>query len=243
MSKFAGRGLLLDIEGTTSSVRFVYDVLFPFARRELPAFLAAHWEEPELRRACELIAHDAGAASFAAWVGDADGPAARARVSAEVHRLMDGDLKATGLKDLQGLIWRQGYESGELCSHVYDDVPPALTAWQAAGWSVRIYSSGSIAAQRQFFAHTVHGDLTTHFDGHYDTTIGPKRAAASYQAIAADWGLPPPAVLFLSDVVAELDAARAAGMQTTLALRPGNAAAPAPHSHPTVCSFDELELA
>src|SRR5262249_30138276 len=144
--EFAGRAILLDIEGTTSSVRFVYEVLFPFARRELTAFLTDHWDDPDVQRACERIARDTGASSLAAWTNRAPQAQAREQVIVEALRLMDGDVKATGLKELQGLIWREGYRSGKLCSHVYDDVPPALRRWHQAGKVLCIYSSGSVTA-------------------------------------------------------------------------------------------------
>jgi len=242
MLTFSGRGILLDIEGTTSSVSFVYDVMFPFARRELAAYLQTNWDSPELREACERISRDAGHDSFSAWVGGEPNAAARRLVEGEVTRLMDGDVKATGLKQLQGLIWRAGFESGEMQAHVYEDVPPALQAWNAAGIAVQIYSSGSIAAQKLFFAHTIAGDLLHHFCGHYDTTTGPKKEAASYRKIAEFAGTPPAELLFISDVLAELDAASAGGLQTALCVRPGNAEVVACHAHPVVTSFAELNV-
>jgi enolase-phosphatase E1 len=243
MLEFAGRGILLDIEGTTSSVSFVYDVMFPFARRELGAYLHGHWGETDLNEACELIARDAGHESFAAWVGDVNGNDARQLVQDEAIRLMDGDVKATGLKQLQGLIWRSGFENGEMQAHVYDDVPSALAAWDAAGIDLRIYSSGSIAAQKLFFGHTVAGNLLHHFGGHYDTTTGPKKEAASYQRIAEKFGIPANELLFISDVTAELDAASEAGLQTALCIRPGNAEVAKEHGYPELTSFDQVKLA
>lgn len=239
--RFAGRGVLLDIEGTTSSVRFVYDVMFPFARRELPAYLAAHWGEPDLADAAEQVARDAGHESLDTWQR-ATGRAPAALVLAEALRLMDGDVKATGLKLLQGLVWRSGYASGELRSHLYDDVPEAVRSWRAAGRDVRIYSSGSVEAQRLFFGHTEHGDLLPLFGGHYDTRTGAKRESESYRRIAAEFGLPGSSILFLSDVVAELDAAREAGLRTGLCLRPGNAPVEPGHGHPEIRSFAQIEL-
>lgn len=229
----AAQGVLLDIEGTTSSVSFVYDVMFPFARRELDAYLAAAWRTPECRAACEQIARDAGNESLAAE------PSA---VRDEVIRMMDGDVKATGLKELQGLIWERGFQSGELLAHVYDDVPPALLRWNGSGLDVRIYSSGSIQAQKLFFGHTEFGNLLGQFRGHYDTTTGPKREAPSYVAIAQAFGLAPSEIVFLSDVTAELDAARTAGMQTVLVLRPDNKPVEPGHGHRAISSFTQLEL-
>jgi len=245
---FSGRGILLDIEGTTSSVSFVYDVMFPYVRKHVTFVVFSNWMEPEYIEAFHSIARDAGHESLDAWLKKEgltrENPLRAAEVVCnEVTRLMDGDAKATGLKQLQGLIWQSGFESGELKAHVYEDVPPALAAWQAAGKDVRIYSSGSVQAQKLFFGHTIAGNLLPYFRGHYDTTTGPKKEASSYQKIAKDSGLPPGEILFLSDVVAELDAARAAGMQTGLVVRPGNAAAPAGHSHPTIESFASLACA
>jgi len=233
VNTLAVQGVLLDIEGTTSSVSFVYDVMFPFARRELDAYLNKAWRTPECRAACEQIARDAGDESLAAN---------RDAVRDEVMRLMDGDIKATGLKQLQGLIWERGFQSGELLSHVYDDVPPALLRWNGSGLDVRIYSSGSIQAQKLFFGHTEFGNLLPQFRGHYDTTTGSKREAGSYTTIAAAFELPPSDVAFLSDVTAELDAARTAGMQTVLVLRPGNKPVDEGHGHKVISSFTQVEF-
>ncbi len=211
MLEFAGRAILLDIEGTTSSVSFVYDVMFPFVRRELEGYLAKAWGDEALINACDTIARDAGHKSFADWSRDIASDSERQQlIVAEVTRLMDGDVKATGLKQIQGLIWKAGFESGEMQAHVYDDVPTAITNWTEAGLDVRIYSSGSIAAQKLFFGHTIVGDLLHFFRGHYDTTTGPKKEQASYEAIASEIGIRPADILFISDIVAELDAASAA---------------------------------
>jgi enolase-phosphatase E1 len=236
------RGVLLDIEGTTSSIRYVYDVLFPLARNNLRDFLQRRWSDAAVRRACETIARDAGAAS-GTWTAGMNETAQRERVAAEVLRLMDGDVNATGLKELQGLIWDEGYSAGKLTSHVYPDVPPALKRWAGQGKDIRIYSSGSIASQKVFFKNTEAGDLTVYLRGHYDTTTGPKREAASYTKIANDMKIPAAEILFASDVVAELDAAKSAGFQSVLTLRPGNAPSPAGHAHAAVETFDALEFA
>lgn len=230
---FSGRGILLDIEGTTSAVAYVYDVMFPYARRALDAYLADHWDDAVLTPVKKQFAADAGVDEFATSEALRD----------EAVRLMDNDVKATGLKQLQGLIWEAGFKSGELRAHVYDDVAPALAAWRAAGLDVRIYSSGSIHAQQLFFGHSEAGDLLPHFTGHYDTTTGPKREEASYAAIVADWGLVAEEVLFLSDVTEELDAARTARMQTGLVHRPGNAdATPTVPPHTSIGSFEEIVI-
>lgn len=233
------RGVLLDIEGTTSSVRFVYDVMFPYARRELHAYLTEAWETDECRAACEQLAHEAGRESLDAW-SEAENAPAMTLVEREVAQLMDADVKATGLKQIQGLIWRAGFKSGQLVAHVYADVPPALKAWREGGLDLRIYSSGSREAQHQFFGHTEQGDLLPLLSGHYDTHIGAKREADSYRRIAEDWALAPGALLFLSDITEELDAAREAGYRTGLMLRPENAAQEADHGHAEYHDFNQV---
>lgn len=234
------RGILLDIEGTTSSISYVHEVLFPFAREHLDRFLREQWDAPGTPRALNQLARDAGATSFADWTSNDSLSEARDRVRSEVLKLMADDVKSTGLKELQGLIWRGGFESGQLHAHVFPDVPAALNAWADRGLDVRIYSSGSVAAQQLFFAHTELGDLSPFLRGYYDTTTGPKREPSSYRRITGEVGLPCASILFLSDIVAELDAARAAGMQTRLAVRPGNARSPEGHGHAMIRSFDEL---
>jgi len=239
--EFEVRGILLDIEGTTSSISFVYDEMFPYIRRELHGYIEQNWGQPDLQSACDAIAVDQKHESFAAWVASRPESQqtpehARQLLANEVIWLMDNDVKATGLKQLQGHIWKAGFHSGELKAHVYEDTPAALQQWCDAGVDVRIYSSGSIAAQKLFFGHTEAGDLLHHFNGHYDTTTGPKREASSYTAIAAEFNLPPAGILFISDVVEELDAAAQAGMLTALSLRPGNPEQPE-HTHPRLSSF------
>ncbi len=230
------RGVLLDIEGTTTPISFVYDVLFPFAEARLEAACARAASEPRLAAAVERLAEEFRAEPAGA-VGDLDfgdgAPYAR--------WLMARDRKSTGLKALQGLIWEDGYRDGSLRAEVYPDVPPALEAWWRAGLRLRIYSSGSVLAQKLLFGHTDHGDLTPRFEGYHDTTTGPKREADSYRRIASDYSLPPAAVLFLSDVTEELDAAAAAGLRTALIARPGNPAADG-GPHPVYTRFDLLAV-
>lgn len=243
--RIAVRGVLLDIEGTTSSVRFVYDEMFPFARRETSAYLAKHWGLPVLRDTFEKMAVDAGQANWAAWTASAganDTTSQQKLVVDEVHRLMDRDAKTTGLKALQGLVWEAGFQTGALRSHMYDDVVPAIKLWQAMDLDVRIYSSGSIHAQKLFFANTQAGSLLEYFGGHYDTTVGGKRESESYRRIATEFDLPTSEIVFLSDIVAELDAARTAGMHTCLCLRPENAPVADRHGHVAIQSFEELDL-
>ena len=154
--------------------------------------------------------------------------------------LMDQDSKTPALKELQGHIWEDGYNTGELLGAVFDDVRPALERWQQRGIAVGIFSSGSVLAQKLLFGHSSAGDLTPLLRWHFDTSVGAKTNPDSYRRIAASIGESTDAVLFVSDIVAELDAARAAGMQTALSIRPGNAAVAAGHGHRSISSFEEL---
>jgi enolase-phosphatase E1 len=218
--------LLMDIEGTTTSIAFVHDALFPFAREALPGFLGARWQEPEVAAAVTLMAPAATTPEAAAQVALA---------------LMDADVKDTGLKALQGRIWAEGYASGALRGHVFPDVAPALRQLAAAGVRLAIYSSGSVEAQRLLFGHSEAGDLTPLLCAHFDTTTGPKREAASYAAIAASLRCAPEVLLFVSDHPAELSAAAEAGLQVAALVRPGNA--PLPEGHPFEILTDFSPLA
>ena len=191
------RAILTDIEGTTSSIAFVAETLFPYARQALPAYVAAH---PDA--VAPLLAEVA-----AAEPGDP---------VQTLLRWIDQDRKATPLKTLQGWIWAEGYAAGAFRGHVYPDAAQALRAWKAAGYGLYVYSSGSVEAQKLIFGHSDQGDLAPLFSGWFDTTSGPKREASSYVRIADAIGEPPAAILFLSDVQAELDAAAAAGMRIQL---------------------------
>jgi enolase-phosphatase E1 len=175
------KAILTDIEGTTSSIAFVHDVLFPYARARLPAWVAEHG-------------------------GDL----------AQLNAWMDADAKVTELKDIQGKIWAQGYAAGELKGHVYPDAADALHKWHGDGLTLAVFSSGSVPAQKLIFGHSDQGDLRPLFSGWFDTTTGPKREGQSYILIADAMGIPPADILFLSDISAETDAAKAAGMQALL---------------------------
>ncbi|HET7292975.1 MAG TPA: acireductone synthase [Vicinamibacteria bacterium] len=229
------QALLLDVEGTTTPVDFVYGTLFPYARARLRSFLAEHWNEAEARADVARLAaeHVEDEATAPAWREE---PAC---VAAYLAWLMERDRKSTGLKSLQGRIWEEGYVRGELSGAVYPDVPRAFERWRRAGRRVAIFSSGSVLAQRLLFAHSSAGDLSGFIEAYFDTTTGPKREPESYARIASALGLPPSELLFLSDIVAELEAARAAGLQTALCVRDG--AATAASSHRAVRSFDEIE--
>ena len=230
------RGILSDIEGTTTPVSFVYEVLFPYAEARLEQACARASWVPAIAAAVEQLGKEyrvesADGALDGIDLGDG-APYAK--------WLMAQDRKSSGLKMLQGLIWEDGYRDGSLRAQVYDDVPPALSAWREAGLRLRIYSSGSVLAQKLLFGHTAQGDLTPLFEGYHDTTTGPKKVADSYRKIADAYDLEPDAVLFLSDVPAELDAAAEAGMRTALLKRPGNKPVDEPCPHAAYRSFDEL---
>jgi enolase-phosphatase E1 len=222
------RAVVTDIEGTTSSIDFVFKVLFPYARAHLRAFLLTYGHEHEVRRQLEAVSEEAGR------------PLTTEQAAEQLERWIDEDRKATPLKALQGMVWAQGYHSGELTGHVYPDAAEALQRWKAAGLRLYVYSSGSVQAQKLLFAHTDGGDLTNLFDGYFDTTTGPKRDADSYRTIAAAIGLPADDILFLSDAVDELQAARAAGMHTVRLVRDGTTNATA--APPEVARFDEIKV-
>lgn len=236
-------GVLLDIEGTTTPIAFVHDVLFPFARAHLAHFLQSAQGSEEfgdiVRRLAAGHAEDVRAGEHPPpWKAGVDDELAT--VSAYVHWLMDRDRKSPGLKLLQGLIWERGYQAGSLRGQVFADVPPAIRRWRARGLEVAIYSSGSELAQRRLFESTAHGDLTPFIRGFFDTAVGPKRSADSYRRIAGTLGRPPAALLFVSDVTAELAAARDAGMAVVLSERPGNPAQPDADAYERISSFDEI---
>lgn len=237
MILFDGQALLLDVEGTTSSISFVYDVLFAYAKKHVADFLAHEKGSESVRAVASEFATEASLGN----VSLDDSNDLQCLVQAALD-WMNKDIKSTPLKALQGMIWRHGFESGELVSHIFDDVPQALAQWADSGLDVRIYSSGSVQAQKLFFSHTSAGNLTRYLQGYYDTTTGPKREASSYTRIAADMNCDPRRVLFLSDVGAELDAARQAGMATALAIRPGNKDAGGLFDHQTFSSFSDIVI-
>jgi enolase-phosphatase E1 len=214
--------VLLDIEGTTTPVDFVFGVLFPFARDHAEEFLQSYGQEEAVQADLTLLrqeyeADQAQGLDLPDW--DGNDPAAAV---AYIQYLIGCDRKSTGLKSLQGKLWNQGYADGTLKSQIYPDVYPAFNRWQTAGKHLYIFSSGSIQAQKLLFAHTEQGDLTGWLSGYFDTTTGPKREPESYTKIAASIGLPAEIILFISDVVAELEAAHQAGMKTLFSYRPGN---------------------
>jgi len=224
--------VLLDVEGTTTPLAFVRDTLFAYAAARLPDWCARRAGDPRVSAALAALVAEHARESDPARPALGDG-------APYALWLMGRDRKSTALKALQGLIWEAGYRDGTLVGAVYADVPRAFARWHAAGVRIRIFSSGSVLAQRLLFAHSDQGDLSGWIEGYHDTTTGPKHAALSYAAIAATMGLAPEHVLFLSDAPAELRAADAAGMATARVARPGD---PAPDgaSGPALADLDAL---
>lgn len=223
--------VVMDIEGTTSAARHVFDVLFPYSRDRMRAWVEEHRDEPVTAAALREVADQLEIST-----DDTDA------LVGQLTDWIDNDVKAAPLKTLQGLIWEGGYDSGELTAHMFDDVPRAMQAWKASGLDLYIYSSGSVAAQKGIFAHAPQGDLTPLLSGYFDiTTAGPKREPESYRAIARAIGVDPADLLFLSDIQAELDAARDAGWQAVGLLREGESQATAT-GDPHVESFDDVQI-
>lgn len=239
--------ILLDIEGTTTPIAFVYDVLFPFARRHLREFLKDAWTSAPVADAVVKLELE--------WADDAARGEAPSRTSGAIaprhdvsliagylEWLMDCDRKSPALKLIQGLIWQKGYESGELTSSLFPDVGPALRRWTDDGLAVAIYSSGSALAQRLLFAHTPSGDFTRYFTGFFDTSAGPKTSPESFTRISAALGTRTERVLFVSDAAREVDAAHAAGCRTSLCVRPGNPLQSPAFPADTIRTFDEIAM-
>ena len=224
------RGILLDIEGTTTPIAFVHEVLFSYARAHAKDFLRNNQDSDEVRADIALLREEHAADQNK----NLQPPES---IADYIDWLIDRDRKSTGLKSLQGKIWRQGYLDGSLKSQVFADVAPALERWRAAGLTISIFSSGSVLAQQLLFAHTDAGDLTKFIDDYFDTNVGKKGEPESYRKIAAALNLEPGEILFISDVVAELEAAKEAGMRTLLSVRPGNLPQKWPH---VIRSFDEV---
>ena len=224
--------ILTDIEGTTSSISFVKDVLFPYARRELPRFVREHRDDPAVRHWLDVVATEHG------------GICSDDVIVETLQGWIDQDRKHTALKALQGMIWLDGYRNADFTAHIYADAAEALPRWHAAGHTLAVYSSGSVAAQKLFFGNSDAGDLMPLFAGFFDTGIGYKRDADSYRLIADKLDHMPERVVFLSDVIEELDAAREAGMRTVLVDRredyPQPRTGDATHGHERVESFADI---
>ncbi|MBE0510427.1 MAG: acireductone synthase [Chromatiales bacterium] len=221
--------ILTDIEGTTSSIRFVHEVLFPYARAEIGRFVREHAQQPEVQAQLIAVQHEAAGSL------DID------QSVALLEQWIDEDRKITPLKSLQGMIWEAGYRQGDFTGHVYEDAVRNLRHWHEMGLGLYVYSSGSVHAQRLLFGYSDYGDLTPLFSGYFDTHIGNKRETSSYEAIVGQIGGRAGEILFLSDIREELDAARAAGMQTRWLVREAEQLdRNAPHHQ--VKDFDSINL-
>ena len=240
--------ILLDIEGTTTPIDFVYKILFPFAREHVKDYLTRNWTAAETQADLAQLGAEQAADIKQGLNPPTPPPGQEGEILSEriisavayVHWLMDRDRKSTPLKAIQGRIWREGYLAGELLGQVFDDVPPAFARWRQQNKLICIYSSGSVLAQKLLFGHTTAGDLTNYISHYFDTTIGHKTEPGSYQRIAEELRLAPAEIVFVSDVTAELDAARAAGLNTILTLRPGNRPVEPGVTHPSMTSFAAL---
>jgi enolase-phosphatase E1 len=218
------KAIVTDIEGTTSSLSFVKEVLFPYARVNLADYVRRHKDESEVKIVLEETCKEVGAEL------DTE------QSIAQLIQWLDEDKKVTPLKSLQGLIWEAGYQKGDFKGHVYRDAAEMLKAWKAKGLDLYIYSSGSVHAQKLLFTHTEYGDLTPLFSGYFDTHIGGKKERESYCKIAEQLGIPADQILFLSDIKEELDAAKEAGFETIWLTRDSS---PDPLAeHRQVSSFD-----
>jgi len=233
------KSVLLDIEGTTTPISFVHDVLFSYARARVREFLTSNFDSDEVGADVALLREEQ-----ALDVRESRNPppldAEVESIAKYVEWLIARDSKSTGLKSLQGKIWREGYLTGDLKARVFADVRPAFERWRAKGLNVSIFSSGSVLAQQLLFAHTEAGDLTPFIQNYFDTKVGKKGEADSYRRIAAALELRADEMLFISDVVTELNAASEAGMKTLLSIRPGNPVQAAAAQHPQIQSFDEI---
>ncbi|MCT7360408.1 acireductone synthase [Thalassolituus pacificus] len=230
--------ILTDIEGTTSSIAFVKDVLFPYAAQHLPDYIRNHLSNPQVQEHLTATAQLAAAEGLNIDASDHEA------LIALLQEWIAADRKVTPLKALQGLIWESGYKNRDYAAHMYADATEYLQRWHANGIPLYVYSSGSVQAQKLFFGYSQDGDLLPLFSGHFDTLVGGKREAGSYRNILAELqkqhDIQAADVLFLSDIAEELDAAREAGMQTCWLVRDG--ALPQNTTHTAVSSFADIVL-
>jgi enolase-phosphatase E1 len=242
MSECGIKLYLLDVEGTTSPISLVYEQLFPYARRHLGSFLRDNVDDPAVRGDLALLAEEYETET------DPEAPELEAEFASPVNVdeaavylnwLMDRDRKSTALKSIQGRIWKSGFLAGELTGTMFPDVPDALRRWNQTA-NVAIYSSGSVEAQQLLFRYSSSGDMTPLISAYFDTRVGPKTSPDSYRAIAAAMKVAPEEVLFVSDVLRELDPAHEAGCQTRLSVRAGNQPVDQPHEHKAIASFEEI---
>lgn len=221
------QAILCDIEGTTSSLSFVHNVLFPLAHDRIDGFIKQNWGRDLIRQEIEQIKIQTGN-------NEPEG------IIKTLREWISEDRKDGALKSIQGKIWKNAFESGQIRAHVYPDVAPNFRKWQDSGIQICVFSSGSIEAQKLFFRYSEAGDLSKFLSSYFDTTTGPKSKSSSYEKISSELLLPAANILFLSDVESELDAARNAALQTIQVLREG--VTPNVSGHPIVVSFDEIQL-
>jgi len=230
------KAILLDIEGTAMPIDFVHGTLFPYAKARIPGFILDHLGS--LKFELEQLAEENGNdREYGAELR----PDSANSVSDYLKYLIDQDRPSTPLKSIQGMIWQSGFESGDIVAPVYDDVPAALKRWKSADKNVSLFSTGSILAQQLMFRYTEHGDLTQYISNYFDTNTGQMSDPQSYAKIAEGIDQTPADVLFVSDAVGELDAARTVGLQTSLSVRPGNEPLQDDPVHQIVTTFDGLE--
>ncbi|CAM3812742.1 2,3-diketo-5-methylthio-1-phosphopentane phosphatase [Rouxiella silvae] len=222
------RAIVTDIEGTTTDIRFVHQVLFPYARARLADFITRHAEDLEVLQALDALREEIN-----------EPQAEIVDLVDQLYVYMDKDEKSPALKTLQGIIWRTGYTDGDFRGHLYPDVAPQLAQWQTQGIKLYVYSSGSVDAQKLLFGYSEEGNLLPLFTDYFDTRVGAKREVASYQNIAEQLMLPASDLLFLSDIRQELDAAREAGWNTCQLVRDE---ADELSDHPQVNRFDQVEI-
>ncbi len=223
--------ILMDVEGTTTSISFVHETLFPYAKEKMESFILSNLEHPEVISSLELVKEDAAKEGLGALNTES--------CISLLLRWIEEDRKHFALKTLQGLIWDEGYKSGVIKGHVYEDVLPAFKKWKEKGLTLGIYSSGSVKAQHLIFEYSTAGNLRPYLSDHFDTKVGHKREITSYQTISKELGLHSSDILFLSDIKEELDAAKEAGMKTTQLVRESSVIL---GDHPQVASFSELNL-
>ena len=202
------KAILTDIEGTTSSVSFVHDVLFPYAYNRIEDFLSENWHDQSVQNAVKSVATLENLTDYTP-----------SQITSILQDWIRCDRKLTPLKDLQGIIWETGYKNGDFCSPVYEDAYEKLTLWHQHNIPIYIYSSGSIHAQKLFFSHTNYGDLLYLFSGFFDTNIGNKKESQSYLNISQSINYSPEEIIFLSDIEAEVNSANNVGFNTVLVLR------------------------
>lgn len=223
------KAIVTDIEGTTTSLSFVKDVLFPYADTHMQAFAEQHQADPCVMGQLEAVRRQSGHPEF-------DLP----EIVAQLRQWIAEDKKATPLKAIQGMLWEAGYKNGDFTGHVYDDAARNLRQWHEQGIKLYVYSSGSVHAQKLLFGYSDAGDLTPLFSGYFDTQIGNKREVAAYAHILSVLDYPAAQILFLSDIVEELDAAQRVGLQTCCLVRENQPTSGL--EHPWVTDFDKIIL-